>query len=132
MVAILNARVKAIMKSGIALSPKFGFQLMAKSDRAIQPTAFSSKPVCQSDFSTPPQYFIIPAKATARFAKRSGIHGRSCLKRSNLLISKSKSSIKRRPLHNVISRSEATRNLKDFSHAFEMTKGNQISHMRSK
>jgi hypothetical protein len=49
-----------------------------------------------------------------------------------LLISKSKSSIKRRPLHNVISRSEATRNLKDFSHAFEMTKGNQISHMRSK
>jgi len=49
MVAILNARVKGIMKSGIALSPKFGFQLMAKSGRAIQPTVYSNKPDCQSE-----------------------------------------------------------------------------------
>jgi hypothetical protein len=44
MVAILNARVKGIMKSDTVLSPKFGFQLIAKSDRAIQPTVYSNKP----------------------------------------------------------------------------------------
>ena len=58
MVAVLNARVKAIMKSGTALSPKFGFQLIAKSDRAIQPTVYSNKPGCQSDFSTSPSSLV--------------------------------------------------------------------------
>lgn len=43
------------------LSPKFGFQLMAKSGRAIQPTVYSNKPGCQSDFSTSPRHSLLVA-----------------------------------------------------------------------
>lgn len=50
MAVVLNVRVKAIMKSGTALSRNSGFPWMEKYGLAIPQTACSNKLVCLNSF----------------------------------------------------------------------------------